>query len=250
MDEQTRREKIGQTRGAIGLVLAGIWIVYWWMKFDVEKNAALANCHGGNWIENVGQGMCEGKAQGVFGGQIFLVVIVAPLAFWIAHYIAKFIIDQRASGEASRRARIEHARHREHQQTLAELGNEAKQQSQIDRDENDRHEVISRLGAVDDQLIVLETETEQSRITRIKMSISQALREIDAKFTDARLQELMAAHGNIKTRVERTMREMKRLGLERSREFEDLAGMFGYGGTSEAERSEAAEIAQSEPSSA
>src|SRR5690606_33729870 len=92
-----------------------------------------------------------------------------------------------------------------------------------------RYELITRLGAVDDQLIVMESEQDADRLTRIRLSIAQALRELDAKFTDAQLRAMFDEHAPVRGRVNRTLSEMQRLGLGGTRQYADLAAMFGLG---------------------
>ncbi len=242
MDEQTRKERIGQIRGFVGLALAVAWIAYWWAKLEAAKQAALAQpCDPGFFgkamdvVAGAGSA-CRSAAENQFAGGMFGAVITAPLAFLVAHMVARWRVGQLVAHEAYVNAHAERQRQQDHQKALDQLGDAAALEASASRRENDRHELITRLGAVDDQLIVLEGETEPDRVTRIKMSISQALREIDAKFTDDELQALAAAHPAIRQRVDRTLADMCRLGLEGGRQHQDLAGMFGRGGTTEADR--------------
>lgn len=248
MDSETKA-KVGQLRGGIGILLAILWIGYWWLRLDGEKRAALeAGCKKPGFLGSIqdafqGAGAaCHSEIDGNFTTGMFLAVIVSPLAFWIAHYIAKSIVSYRQQAEETRQAKAEQERQRDKERSIAQFSSDAAKETAEAQRVNDRHELITRLGAVEDQLIVLEGESDPQRVTRIKMTIAQALRDIDAKFTDAELQGLMAEHSSIRQRVDRTLDEMRKLGLEGGRQYADLLGMFGMsGGTSEGERAAADE---------
>ena len=221
-----QKARYRRIRNSWGLGLAALWIVFWLIKLDAANHAALANCHDGDLLAHVG---CEGSTYAGFGGKVLLVLFVSPLAFLVSHYFAKWRIEQIANTERLRREQEDQARRRVLEAKLDQMRVEAAQRESQTRRNDNRHALIVRLGAVDDQLVVLEGQTDLDRITRIKLTITESLRELNTNFTNGELRAMRSADSGIEQRVDLTLSEMRRLGLEGSRQYQDLVGMFGCG---------------------
>ncbi|MDV6333151.1 hypothetical protein [Asticcacaulis sp. 201] len=227
-----QRHQHRQLRGSWGLALAAAWILFWWLRLDAEKHAALASPCPNNILYKaqdmlMGAGAaCKGAIEGNFWGGMVFFAILSPLAWVVAHYIAGWHFSFLAAGETRKVQREERARQQAQQAAITDMGEKARREEQSSRTSNDRYELITRLGAVDDQLIVLADETAPERVKLIKMNIMQAVRDIHAKFRDEELRAMRAADSGIASRIERTLAEMRKLNLAGTRLYDDLASLF------------------------
>lgn len=228
-----QRHQHRQLRGSWGLALAAAWMLFWWLRLDAEKHAALARPCPSNILYKaqdllMGAGAaCKGAIEGNFWGGMVFFAILSPLTWVAAHYIACWHLSFLAAAETRKAQREEQARQQAQQAAITELGEKARREEQSSRTTNDRYELITRLGALDDQLIVLADETAPERVKLIKMNIMQAVRDIHAKFRDEELLAMRAADTGIASRVERTLAEMRKLNLAGTRLYDDLASLFG-----------------------
>ncbi len=224
----TEKETHSRLRGNLALLLAGGWIVGWWIRLDDMKHAALAACGvGGDFFKDIGAGVCRSTAGSRMVGGLLLVLFTAPLAIVVAHYVAKLVVARQVADEERARRAQEEQRRTVYEAEIREMGTRAERETVTAQASNDRHEIITRLGVVDDQLILIDGEKDDANIKRITINLTQALREIHAKFTLATLGEMYAADAGLRQHVERTLEEMDRIGLGGSRQHKDLAGMFG-----------------------
>ncbi|MDI7774684.1 hypothetical protein [Asticcacaulis sp. EMRT-3] len=226
------KERYRQLRGAWGWIFLGAWMVLWWMKLSADRAHALTLPCPENFMNSaqdllLGKGSaCKAGIDAAFWGGLFMALIFSPLGFVASHYFAKWRIEQAASEEERAAHQQEQARQQANAAAMAEMGARSKSEEQSNRVSNDRFELITRIGAVDDQLVVLADEADPKRIKLIKLNLMQALRDIHAKFRDEELRAMHASDSGIASRVTRTLAEMRKLNLEGSRLYDDLASMF------------------------
>ncbi len=221
-----------QVRTFIGWGLVIAWIVFWWRHAEAVRLAALlqpCDVNVGSSVTDFffGKGSaCRSSIQGDFNSAIFFAVISSPLMFLLAPPLAKAACGATAALQASRLRAAEQQRHKDHADSLAKLTDQSRTDQAVARADSDRYEIITRLGAVDDQLVVLETETSDEHVKLIKLNIGQSIRDIHAKFREDTLVSFYRSDDGLKQRVDRTLAEMRRLGLDSTRLHEDLRALF------------------------
>lgn len=221
-----------QIKGVWGWVFVGVWIAVWWWVLNSAHDSALARpCPDslGNKIGDffTGEGQtCRNDIDGKFTLGLVFAFLTSPIGFVIGHHFSKWQAVQMVEAQQRETAENDRRRRTEHEAALAQMSQQSRIEQQANRQSGDRFEIITRLGAVDDQLAVLENETNPENTKLIKLNIGQSIRDIHAKFKDDELRALYHADEGLRQRVDRTLAEMRRLNLQQSRHYHDLAGLF------------------------
>ncbi len=220
-----------QLRSLIGWTIVVLWIGCAWVHLDAIRQAALAQpCiesgldKAGDFFMGAGHA-CKAKADGAFNGGLFGAVLVSPLAFVVGHFAAIMIIAGGHAAAVANEKREELDRQRSHETQVAEMADRTRIATAATRDQNERYEFITRLGAVDDQLVVLSGEGDAERVKMVQLNVLQSLRDLHAKFRMEDLRRLYGSDEGIRQRVNLTLAEMRRLQLQESRYYEDLAAI-------------------------
>ncbi len=216
-----------QLRGTVGWVLVAVWIVGWWVRLDAAHRAASAACHGSGLIGGMGSYLCKQGAGSVFVVQLIVVILTSPLAFFVARHVAHWWVTLQYARDQRQQAQQEQARRSAHAAQIDAVSQRALAEEQAAQLSNDRHEIITRLGAIEDQLIVLEAETDPARITRIRLTIAQTVRELQARFSARELEDMRWNDQDVKMSIARTLIAMDKRGLAPTQAFLDLVRMFG-----------------------
>ncbi len=219
-------------RGAWGWLFVALWLTAWWLKLDADHRMALTQPCPDSWpykLEDflLGKGQtCKAMIDSGFWGSLLLAALFSPLAFVFAHHFAHWRMAWASNARQRAAERQEQTRQQAHHHAMADLSAKTREQEAQARHGNDRYEIITRLGAVDDQLLVLADETDPDRVRLIKLNLAQALRDIHAKFRADELQALCAADPGIMQRARQTLTDMQHLNLADTRFYTDLASLF------------------------
>ena len=220
-----------QLRSLVGWALLIAWVGFWWLHLDSIRHATLAlPCiesgldKAGDFFMGAGHA-CKARADNAFNAGLFWAVIVSPAAFVIGHFAAIMILAGGYAAAAASEKIEERQRQRAHAVQVAQIADRTRAADAATREQNDRYEFITRLGAVDDQLVVLAGELDVGRTKLIQLNLLQSLRDIHAKFSAEELRWLYRADEGVRSRVDLTLAEMRRLRLRDSRYYEDLAAM-------------------------
>lgn len=216
-----------QWRNFIGLALGALWIVFWWIRFSTEESAALAGiAPAETLLGHVGHWWDTNSVAGDYAGYKMLAVFSSPLSFVVARYVARWHVDrlrrakQRQAEAAQARQLTEQAADLERIRAAALTDAEKSQRA------NDRHELITRIGDVDSQLLVFEAETNAERRTRMLLNLTQFIYEIHAKFPADKLAMLLSGDEVLPQMIAHTLTHMRKLGLQDRNFYLVLSGML------------------------
>jgi hypothetical protein len=208
-----------QMRNMWGLILAAVWIVWWWFSNSASEQAALSALpQADGIISGTALWWKKTNIQSAFVWEMFLAVLSSPLAFIVSHYAARWRVEQMQKAEI---AHTEAEQGKQLAQQAADLDRIRKvSESEAEKAQraNERHELITRIGDVDSQLLVYETEQDQERKTRMLLNLTQFVYEVHAKFPGDKLTRILASDDVLRRMVENTLAHMRSLGLD-SRNF-------------------------------
>jgi hypothetical protein len=226
-------EQYKRLRNGLGLALAVAWIVWWWFSNSADEQASLSAQAPSDGIISWGLNWWNrGDAAFAFGWKMIFAVATSPLAFVVSHYFARWRVEQLQKSE---HARAEAAREGQLAQQAADLDRirkTAESDGEKAQRANERHELITRIGDVDSQLLVFETEKDQERKTRMLLNLTQFIYEIHAKYPSERLGGVLGADPVIPKMIENTLNHMRALGLQDRNFYAVLSGFLPASETS------------------
>jgi hypothetical protein len=232
-------QQFRQTRMMWGLILAAAWILWWWHSNSADETAALAALPAADGlISSASHAWSKGDIEFAFFGKMLAAVISSPLAFVVSNYAARWRVENMKKSEA---AKAEHEQNRQIEQQAADLDRirqSAASEAEKAQSANERHELITRIGDVDSQLLVYEAEQDQERKTRTLLNLTQFVYEIHAKFPGEKLSHALAGDSVLLTMVQNTLSHMRSLGLQDRNFFAVLTGVLPRADASSAPSSE------------
>jgi len=212
-----------RVRNGWGLALATAWIIYRWMGLAAEKRAALAgllDCDG--LIDATKCAISKGAIDGGFAGGVMFAVLLSPLAFIIAHYIARWQVERQESAEQQRaeqaQADAQLVQQREREQRVAAMEGDASKT----RQSLDRGEFMHKLGTVSDFIELLAHESEPARVANIRLGAVQALRDLTAKHPLDQLTRMLADDAGVRLSLETVLGRLQTAALDGSSEAQIL----------------------------
>lgn len=216
-----------QWRNFLGLALGAAWIVYWWIRLSGEEAAALAAIPAAHtMLGNLGHWWDTGAVSREYGGYKFYAVISSPLSFVVSRYIARWYVDGQRRAEEARAVRTHEAQLAQQAENLDRMRNVAQSDAEKSQYANERHELVTRIGDVDSQLLLLEAEKDQERRTRMLLNLTQFVYQIHAKFPAEKVAALLAGDDVLPRMIERSMAHMRELGLADRNFYVVLSGML------------------------
>lgn len=208
MSDVTSLEAYQKLRNMLRWAFVGTWVLYWYFSLGAERTAQLASIS--NCVKSSGVsgavcattnyfGVLDTFTNSFFVGKMILVVVVSPIAFLPAAFVARRVVRAgrfvgRIQDNRQERVQIQ-LQHDERQKRIA-LSDAQTTQA---RGRNARAEVIMKMGSINDLVDVLEVETDQQRMMTIRLGVAQALRELAAKYDLDALGTLV--HGDEATRI-------------------------------------------------
>jgi hypothetical protein len=216
-----------QWRSFLGLALATAWIIYWWWRLSGEESAALAAIPAAqSTLGEIRYWWSSGGVSNSYAGYKFLAVLTSPLAFIPARYLARWYVDQQRATEM-RNAEAQQARQlAEHAADLERIRQSAQDEAKKSQFANERHELVTRVGDIDAQLLLLESETDQERRTRILLNLTQFIYQMHAKFPAEKATAILSDDTALPKMIEQSLAHMHRLGLKDRNFYLVLDGML------------------------
>jgi len=216
-----------QWRNFIGLALGAVWIAYWWIRLSGEESAALAGiAPAETWLGHVGHWWDTNSLAGDYAGYKSLAVFSSPLSFVVARYLARWHVDRLRNAEHRQAEAAQERQLSEQAANLERIREAALTDAEKSQRANDRHELITRIGDVDAQLLVFETETDAERRTRMLLNLTQFIYEIHAKFPADKLAALLSGDEVLPQMIGHTLAHMRKLALQERNFYLVLSGML------------------------
>jgi hypothetical protein len=210
MTTSPSKARYRQVRSGWGWFICLVWVGYWWSLFSGEHSEALAAMSGCDGV--FGSMKCSISRSGIDGAfyaKMALIIIFAPLAWIPAHYIAARIVQSAERAEAKReeqeQAALSANQRRESEGRMAQ----AEQDAERARGQVERSDFMHKLGAVNDFLDLLASETDPSRIANMRLGAAQALRDLTAKHTIEQLAAFVRGDEAVKLSLTKTLRRLR-----------------------------------------
>jgi hypothetical protein len=201
-------------RRNFGWAIVALWLVYRWISLSMERNAALRALNGcEGFFARAG---CDTQAAGYhFSFTLSMIgsVLLAPLAFLIAHFIARAMAEHHGAEQLRIRDEAVAARvQRDDAEQRARTEN-AQQHAQRARLGTQRSEFLNSLGSVNDYLDMLGVIAGDENTLRIKQGIGKELRDLVAKYAVADLEQLIATDEAIRIGLTSTLDRVEAAGV-------------------------------------
>jgi len=216
-----------RTRNMWGMILAAAWIAWWWHVNSADEAAALASPtqpHGlFGWLMYF---IGENDPHVLFTEKMIAAFLSSPLAFIVSHYFARWYAARR---ERSERAKVRAAQEK---QLAEQAANLERVRASANRDAlaaqaaNERHELVARIGDIDSQLLIYETESDQERRTRMLLNLTQVIYELHGKYPPGRLKEMLLADSTLLQMMVNSLNHMRSLGLQSKNFYGVLRGFL------------------------
>jgi hypothetical protein len=211
-DFETLRKRF---RNGCGFLLAAVWIVWWWHVISVNEASELAKMAPAKGILSGGYNYIHSNTIG-WGSAMerLLAIISSPLMFIPAQYLSHLLVGYLQRAERANDLAAQKARREDQQRSLTHMRDSAASEAALTQRANDRHELVSRIGDIDSQLLVFEGEQGGERSTRMLLNLTSMVYEIHAKFPAERLGAMTADDPSLRKMIGNTLSHMQRLGLD------------------------------------
>lgn len=146
-------------------------------------------------------------------------LLLTPILVSFEDNLAK----SRADGKE---ARENQNRQRAFENQMSEVQKQNEAESRLSKAAQTKHEVIMRLGTIDQYLRVLGTETDASRRTVALQAAHSEMTTLAAKFASGELSDSVVNDSTVRGQAVETSRDLARLGLSEDRLSRDLTRLF------------------------
>lgn len=213
MDEESK-QRYRRLRNGLGWALAAIWLLYRWYELSAQNAASKARIQGcDGFFGSVSCGVQKSGEDLGFGAGMLFALLLAPFAFLISHYIARFAVEKQLAEQARRDADVARAhRAREEEDQRQRIEDESARTREA-RDGIDRAEFVRSLGSVNDFLDLLSIAQNAEQELRVKQGIGKELRELVAKHTHDAITELVHRDDALRINLEETLSRIKKAGV-------------------------------------
>ena len=171
------------------------------------------------------------------GAQIIAIprLLIAALAsYFAAKYIApaqlKFHEDMTEKAEEAKRHSHRKEAQKAHQKLVEEFDKESKSQQNLSKESKSKHELVTRLGSIDQFIRVLEGETESSNRTMALQKAHSEMMTLAARLASGEISRDALDDQEIRELAWETCNDLARLGLSEDRLSRDLIRMFKLNG--------------------
>lgn len=199
-----------QTRNMWGLILAAVWILWWWHVNAADEAAALAapsEPHGlFGWFTYLLGG---DDPHLVFTEKMTVAFLSSPLAFIVSHYLARWRAARQEQADLAQIRKQQQKQAAEQTAALERMRTTANSDAQAAQAANERHELVTRIGDIDSQLLIYETEADQERRTRMLLNLTQVIYEVHGKYPAGRLKQILLADPMLLTMVVNSLNHMR-----------------------------------------
>jgi len=167
------------------------------------------------------------------GAQIIAIprLLIAALAsYFAAKYIApaqlKFHEDMSEKAEEAKRHSHRKEAQKAHQKLVEEFDKESKSQQSLSKESKSKHELVTRLGSIDQFIRVLEGETESSNRTMALQKAHSEMMTLAARVASGEISRDALDAQEIRELAWETCNDLARLGLSEDRLSRDIKRMF------------------------
>jgi hypothetical protein len=167
------------------------------------------------------------------GAQIIAIprLLIAALAsYFAAKYIApaqlKFHEDMSEKAEEAKRHSHRKEAQKAHQKLVEEFDKESKSQQNLSKESKSKHELVTRLGSIDQFIRVLEGETETSNRTMALQKAHSEMMTLAARLASGEISRDALDDQEIRLLAWETCNDLARLGLSEDRLSRDIKRMF------------------------
>ncbi|MEI9994916.1 MAG: hypothetical protein WDM91_10005 [Rhizomicrobium sp.] len=237
IDIEEVHQAIKRIRNGVGLLLMVAWVVYWWHSISAAEQAALAALPQASGLIGVAQSWWDrGGIESGYGFEKFVCLITAPFMFIPAHYFARWYMAQKLTSEFRRADALQRSREQAQAQGLETMRRTSEREADATQAANRRHELVTRIGDVDSQLLIYEGEQDQDRRTRMLLNLTQYIYELHAKYPGESLQGLLSTDPTLAQMTQNTLAHMRTLGLQSRNFYTVLSGFVPVQSEPEGER--------------
>ena len=167
------------------------------------------------------------------GAQIIAIprLLIAALAsYFAAKYIApaqlKFHEDMSEKAEEAKRHSHRKEAQKAHQKLVEEFDKESKSQQNLSKESKSKHELVTRLGSIDQFIRVLEGEMESSNRTMALQKAHSEMMTLAARVASGEISRDALDDQEIRELAWETCNDLARLGLSEDRLSRDIKRMF------------------------
>jgi flagellar biosynthesis protein FliQ len=151
-------------------------------------------------------------------------------SYFAAKYIApiqlKFHEDMSEKAEEGKRLSHQKEAQKAHQKLVEEFDKESKSQQSISKESKSKHELVTRLGSIDQFVRVLEMETEPASRTMALQKAHSEMMTLAARLASGEISRDALDAQEIRELAWETCNDLARIGLENDRLNRDLIRMF------------------------
>lgn len=157
-------------------------------------------------------------------------VISVIASYFAAKYIApiqlKFHEDMIDKAEEGKRRTNQKEAQKTHQKMIQQFDEESKTQQHLSRESKSKHEVVTRLGSIDQFIRVLDGENDASNRTMALQKAHSEMMTLSARLASGEISRDALDDQEIRELAWETCNDLTRLGLSEDRLNRDLIRMF------------------------
>jgi hypothetical protein len=160
------------------------------------------------------------------------------VALLVSYFAAKYIAPVQLKFHESMSDKADEAKHRAaqkqaqkaHQKMVESFDKESKSQQSLSKESKSKHELVTRLGSIDQFVRVLEAETEPSNRTMALQKAHSEMMTLAARLASGEISRDALDTQEIRELAWETCNDLARLGLSEDRLSRDLIRMFKLDG--------------------
>ena len=164
----------------------------------------------------------------LIAGPRYLIALVA--SYFAAKYIApiqlKFHESMNEKAEEAKRLAAQKQAQKAHQKLVETFDKESKNQQNLSRDSKSKHELVTRLGNIDQFVRVLDGETETASRTMALQKAHSEMMTLAARLASGEISRDALDAPEIRELAAETCKDLHRIGLSEDRLSRDIKRMF------------------------